>query len=127
MNERTAPGSLPSQRPDARRFVRAAIALSVEYTIDGDVVLRCESSDLGGGGLRLAMENELVPGTILTLRFYLPGDDREIVARGSSVMSFYSGPKPCFMHGVAFTQIDPADRARIVSLVERTLATGYLK
>jgi hypothetical protein len=90
--------------------------------MDSEAPQTCESADIGGGGIRLAMPHELSPGSVLLLRFRLPGAEREIIARGKSVMTFYSGTESMFMHGIAFTQIDAADQAEIVRFVEGVIA-----
>jgi c-di-GMP-binding flagellar brake protein YcgR len=124
MTERPLGPSANGTRPDARRHQRAPLETRVSYAIEDDGPHVCDSSDIGGGGIRLAMPGELEPGTVLLLRFRLPGSEREIVARGKSVMSFYSGAQARYMHGVAFTQIDAADQAEIVRFVDGVIATS---
>ena len=77
-----------------------------------------EAIDLGGGGVRLATDEDLPLGTVLLLRFRIPTSDREMVMRGRIVLSFYKANEQRFFHGIAFTQIDPADQAAIVRYVE---------
>lgn len=104
--------------PYRRRYVRVSVATEITYTREGDDVPKAgSSSDLGGGGVRLATEEDLPLGTILTLRFPLPGLDRVVVVRGRIVLSFYNAEDQRFMHGIAFTSIDPRDQEEIIRYV----------
>jgi c-di-GMP-binding flagellar brake protein YcgR len=76
--------------------------------------VRSRSSDLGGGGIRLGTDEDLPLGSVLLLRFKLPGGEREMLARGRIVLSFYNAEDRRFFHGIAFTQIDPRDQEEIV-------------
>ncbi len=101
-----------------RRYVRVAVATSVNYTRDGETTVHIgDSSDLGGGGIRLSTSEDLPLGCVLLLRFRIPTVDKEIVARGRIVLSFYNAENKQFFHGVAFTQIDPRDQEAIVAHV----------
>ena len=106
-----------------RKYVRAEVQLSVTYAREdagggrGDVPTQAEAIDLGGGGIRLATDEDLPLGTVLLLRFRVPDGDREMVMRGRIVLSFYKANEQRFFHGIAFTQIDPADQSQIVQYV----------
>jgi len=101
-----------------RRFVRVGLATSVTYTLEGqDTTHVGESNDLGGGGIRLATNEDLPFGAVLLLRFPLPGSGREVAARGRIVLSFFNAEFKQYNHGIAFTQIDPKDQAEIVRSV----------
>ena len=75
------------------------------------------SSDLGGGGVRLATDEDLPLGSVLVLRFTIPSVAREIMAKGRIVLSFYNAEDNRFFHGIAFTSIDPRDQEEIVKYV----------
>jgi c-di-GMP-binding flagellar brake protein YcgR len=77
-----------------------------------------EAIDLGGGGVRLATDEDLPLGAVLLLRFRVPSADRELVVRGRIVLSFYNANERRYFHGIAFTQIDPRDQTEIVRYVE---------
>jgi c-di-GMP-binding flagellar brake protein YcgR len=109
-------------RPETRRFARTPVSLPVSFAVFDDPPAPCEANDIGGGGMRIALEREYDPGTLMIVRFRLPGGEREIVARGKVVMSFYNGQEKRYMHGLAFTQIDPADQQSIVRFVEAAIA-----
>jgi c-di-GMP-binding flagellar brake protein YcgR len=114
-----------SQRSHVRRYLRAPVTMGVSYTLDGETENRhSHSSDLGGGGLRLATHEDLALGTVLLLRFTLPGAARETVARGRIVLSFFNADSAQFHHGIAFTQIDPRDQETIVAFVSAEVDRG---
>ena len=101
-----------------RRYVRVAVASTISYTReDGGPVKHGESSDVGGGGVRLATDEDLPLGAVLLLRFNVPTMEREVVARGRIVLSFYNAEDHRFFHGIAFTQIDPRDQEEIIKYV----------
>jgi c-di-GMP-binding flagellar brake protein YcgR len=101
--------------PYRRRYVRVSVDMPVTYARDGEKdTNNGQSSDLGGGGIRLATDEDLPLGSILLLRFALPQVEREIVVRGRIVLSFYNAEDGRFFHGVVFTHIDPRDQEEIV-------------
>ncbi len=114
------PGSV-SQNGDVpyrRRYVRVPVELPVRYARDGETEQKSgSSSDLGGGGIRLSSDEDLPLGTVLMLYFPVPGVDRDMVVKGRIVLSFYDAEAKRFLHGVAFTQIDPRDQEEIVRYV----------
>jgi len=111
-------GSRNGDLPYRRRYVRVAVDTSITYTRDGENEAKTgHSSDLGGGGIRLATDEDLPLGTVLLLRFPLPGIERDILVRGRIVLSFYNAEVKRFFHGIAFTQIDPRDQEEIIRYV----------
>ena len=101
-----------------RRYVRVDVTLPVSYTRESsDAAKLGSSSDLGGGGIRLATDEDLPLGEVLLLRFRLPNVERELIARGRIVLSFYNSQNERFFHGMAFTQIDPRDQDEIIRYV----------
>jgi len=124
---RNTPGVSDSPSPIAqesenptyrRRYVRIATSFPVSFVLDGsDEVVAGESSDLGGGGVRLATEGDLPLGALLLLRFRIPSIEREIAVRGRIVLSFFNAERRQFLHGVAFTHVDPTEQEAIVRYV----------
>ena len=113
-----------------RKYVRAQVQLSVQYSREdtatggrSEETKTAEAIDLGGGGVRLATDEDLPLGTVLLLRFRIPTVDHDMRMRGRIVLSFYKANEQRFFHGIAFTQIDPSDQAQIVRYVE-SLAKG---
>jgi c-di-GMP-binding flagellar brake protein YcgR len=114
-NETLAKGT---EIPYRRRYVRVAVATNIAYTVDGRPEAQTAySSDLGGGGIRIATDEDLPLGSSLLLRFPLPNVEREVTVRGRIVLSFYNAEDKRFLHGVAFTQIDPRDQEEIIRYV----------
>ncbi len=114
------PGQVVTQGGEVyrRRYVRVAVAMPVSYTREGEEPSKNgHMSDLGGGGIRLATDEDLPLGTVMLLRFTLPNLERELVARGRIVLSFYNAEDKRFFHGIAFTQIDPRDQEEIIGYV----------
>ncbi len=118
MNEQNETIAKNSEIPYRRRYVRVAVKTPTVYTIDGQAEMRhAQASDLGGGGIRIATDEDLPLGSVLLLRFPLPAVEREVVVRGRIVLSFYNAEEKRFLHGVAFTQIDPRDQEEIIRYV----------
>jgi c-di-GMP-binding flagellar brake protein YcgR len=118
VSEQHDAGSKTGDVPYRRRYVRVSVSTPVTYTREGDETPRTGfSSDLGGGGMRVASTEDLPLGSVLLLRYSLPGVEREIVARGRIVLSFYNAEDQRFFHGLAFTSIDPRDQDEIVRFV----------
>jgi c-di-GMP-binding flagellar brake protein YcgR len=115
LNEHTEPITLNVEAPYRRRYVRVPVSVPVPYEREGAEGIRHgRSSDLGGGGIRLGTDEDIPLGSVLLLRFKLPGGEREMLARGRIVLSFYNAEESRFFHGIAFTQIDPRDQEEIV-------------
>jgi c-di-GMP-binding flagellar brake protein YcgR len=97
-----------------RQYVRTAVSLPVQFTIEGNGP-RLEGAivDLGEGGMRLVSEKHAPARSSIKLSFKLPRGVQEIRARGRVVLSYYSAPEQKYHHGVAFTSIDKDDRAAI--------------
>jgi c-di-GMP-binding flagellar brake protein YcgR len=104
--------------PYRRRYVRVDVSTTVHYSLEGEEASKVgHTSDLGGGGIRLETVEDLPLGTVLLLRFPIPGGAREIVVRGRIVLSFYDAESKQFFHGIAFTHIDPRDQEEIIRYV----------
>jgi c-di-GMP-binding flagellar brake protein YcgR len=114
MDGRTADTGVPYRR----RYVRVSVDIPVTYARDGETESSSgQSSDLGGGGIRIASNEDMPLGSVMLLRFALPLVEREIVVRGRIVLSFYNAEDGRFFHGVVFTHIDPRDQEEIVRYV----------
>jgi c-di-GMP-binding flagellar brake protein YcgR len=96
-----------------RQYVRTAVSLPAEFTVEGNGPRLAGSVvDLGEGGMRLVSDKHAPARSTIKLSFKLP-DGPEIRARGRVVLSYYSAPEQKYHHGVAFTSIDREDRAAI--------------
>ena len=107
-----------------RKYVRAEVQLPVEYRREDesdaqiDATKDAQAIDLGGGGVRLATDEDLPLGTVLLLHVRIPSVERDMVMRGRIVLSFFKANEQRFYHGIAFTQIDPGDQVEIIRYVE---------
>ena len=118
MNEPSDGSTRGGEAPYRRRFVRVASEFPVSYSREGgDDSKQGQSADLGGGGIRVATDEDLPLGAVLLLRFKLPNGDREMVARGRIVLSFFNAEEQRFFHGTSFTHIDPRDQEEIIRYV----------
>lgn len=118
VSEREESAAKNADVPYRRRYVRVTVSTTISYTREGDDVPKVGySSDLGGGGVRLATDEDLPLGSVLLLRFPLPAAEREVIVRGRIVLSFYNAEDKRFMHGIAFTSIDPRDQEEIIRYV----------
>lgn len=110
----TAPQQAAPQTP--RRFARAVVDLPAQYVIEGQTEWHTSTiDDLGGGGVRLQTSEDVAAGTTLSLRFEVSGSPVSATARVA--MSLFDKTRDRFVHGVAFTAIDPEDQKIIVSRV----------
>ncbi len=114
-----------------RKDARANVQLDVDYAQEDarasalpEKTSRAVAIDLGAGGVRLATDEDLPLGTVLLLRFHVPSLERVVVARGRIVLSFYNANDQRYLHGIAFTQIDPRDQTEIRAYVEGLAERG---
>jgi hypothetical protein len=99
-----------------RRYARAAVDLPARYSIEGRPGWHTSMiDDLGGGGARLQTQEDVSAGTVLSLNFDIEGTPITVTAR--IAMSLFDKARARFVHGVAFTAIDPRHQATIVALV----------
>ena len=102
-----------------RQFVRVEVSLPVEFSLEGETNTHDGSVfDLGAGGMRLVASYDLPPRSNINLKFRLPAAERGILARGRVVLSFFQRNEQKFHHGVAFTSLDPKDKAIIAEFVD---------
>ena len=102
-----------------RQFVRVAVTLPVEFSVEGEPKPHDGSVfDLGAGGMRLVASYDLPARSNVGLKFHLPGTERTVQARGRVVLSFFARNEQKFHHGIAFTSIEQGDRTAILGFVE---------
>jgi len=107
--------------PAQRRFLRAAVDLPAAYLLaDGAQPCAARVVVLSAGGVRFETAEDLPSGTPLELRFALK--QREIVAKGHVVMSYFDAVSKRFGHGLAFTAIDPNAQDAIAAHVAELTA-----
>jgi c-di-GMP-binding flagellar brake protein YcgR len=99
-----------------RRFPRVPVDLAAQYAIEGQPDWHTSViDDLGGGGVRLETQEDVAAGTIVSLRFDVEGTSIRATARVA--MSLFDRSRARYVHGVAFTSIDPAQQRAIVRRV----------
>jgi c-di-GMP-binding flagellar brake protein YcgR len=114
--------SKSTRYPELRKYARTSASIDVSYARDGQQeAAPGEITDLGGGGLRLASEEDLPLGTVLLLRFRLPQSEHDVLARGRIVLSYWNAIERRYCHGIAFMQIGAADQGAIMRYVAEQL------
>jgi c-di-GMP-binding flagellar brake protein YcgR len=110
---------VPNETPSRRRTRRTATDFPATVIIPGgELILPGTALDVSAGGIRVATSSDLPAGQKIALRFTLPRDDREVLAIGRIVLSYFEAQQKHYLHGVAFTQISPEDQARIAKFVD---------
>lgn len=93
-----------------RRFIRFPVHVWVEQWTDQETYHQ-QSSNLSVGGVYLDRTVPHPEGTLVNLRFELPGDERPIECQGRIV--FPRGAEDDFGMGLEFVGLKPADEKRI--------------
>ena len=70
---------------EKRMFERVMAPVKIKYSLYGDGSGSGESRDISGGGIRLSLMEKLEEGTLLSLRFEIPGVPEEIQIQGKVV------------------------------------------
>ena len=120
MNEYSAvehilPSIAPHLFPDTfhrRENPRVVMGIPVSYRI-GKTITAAIAMNLSAGGMAIRTKNPPVRGTVLKVKFALPGSKRELEAEGVVCWSV-----PRAGTGVQFTKVRSADQALIDSFVE---------
>ncbi len=112
--------STQEDKSHQRRYYRANVEFPVTIIVPGhELVLAANAQDISSGGMRVASTTDLPPGQSIVLRFTLPGGDHEMLMRARIVLSFFDNSSKTFAHGIAFTQIAPADHEAIGAFVAK--------
>lgn len=106
---------------ERRKFVRLNAKVKVKYRVlKKDQAQESFTKDLGGGGIRLYLDEKLAVATPLALEIEIPGEVRPILAEGRVAWSKDlggEGMRNRFDAGIAFTKIDPMDQGKILKYV----------
>jgi uncharacterized protein (TIGR02266 family) len=105
---------------DRRAGPRIPLEMWVEERTDRELYYE-HGGELSVSGLFLDRSVPHPIGTVVTLAFTLPGDDRRIQVRGEIVSLSGSGE---FGMGVRFLDLADADRERIARFIARGLPGG---
>ncbi|HOW51599.1 MAG TPA: PilZ domain-containing protein [bacterium] len=112
-----------------RHFKRIEVTIRIRLKeSDTDIAAAFDIKDLSEGGMFVHSPLLWEPGERFDLVFTLPGTDREIVAKGEVARAedkylLFPGCAACDPipgMGIRFTQIAPADRARIKEFLAKT-------
>jgi uncharacterized protein (TIGR02266 family) len=96
-----------------REFPRVVMGIPVSYRI-GKTITAAIGMDLSGGGLAIRTNNPPVRGTVVKVKFALPGSKRELEVEG--VVTWSVGKAGV---GLQFTKVKAADQNAINSFVEQ--------
>lgn len=109
------------RRADRRREPRVPVELWVEAAA-GDELYFQRMANLSVGGAFFAHTVPHEVGTIVQLRFELPGDPEPLACKGEIVSARDEAGEPGM--GVRFLELRPADRLRLEQLVEKLEKLG---
>jgi uncharacterized protein (TIGR02266 family) len=97
----------PPTGKERRKSPRVALIAEIEYSSDSPAVTR-RLTDLSSDGIFIDTMSPLPPGTLISIRFNLPGEPLPIVVLGEVVW----GQEHVGM-GVRFMNLRPKDKDRI--------------
>jgi c-di-GMP-binding flagellar brake protein YcgR len=114
---------------ERRKFLRIEDSLPVRYTKAVKKMEEVEFKDtirvnIGGGGVKLILEENLPKGTILAMHISIPDPEEGFIpvfATGRVVWSEVIEENEKYGVGVEFLNIDEEDRRKIVKYVESRL------
>ena len=112
---------------ERRQFVRLDASVEVEHQVVKEPAAQISKSrNIGGGGIRLIIFERLQPNSEIKLKIKLPDNQPPInitgrVAWQEPFSISTEGEREHYDTGVEFTQINPADRARIEKFVFKYL------
>ena len=106
-----APHLFPENFPK-REHPRVVMGIPVSYKI-GKTITAAIAMDLSRGGMAIRTKNPPVRGTVLKVKFALPGSKRELEAEGVVCWSV-----PRAGTGVQFTKVKGADQSLLDDFVE---------
>jgi uncharacterized protein (TIGR02266 family) len=106
-----APHLFPGNFP-RREHARVVTGIAVSYRV-GKTITAALAMDVSGGGMAVRTNNPLVRGTVVKLKFALPGSRRELDAEAVVCWSVQRAGM-----GMRFTKIREADRDLIDAFVE---------
>jgi uncharacterized protein (TIGR02266 family) len=95
-----------------REHPRVVMGIPVSYRI-GKTITAALAMDVSGGGMAIRTNNPPVRGTVLKLKFALPGSRRELEAEAVVCWSVQKAGI-----GLQFTKVKPSDQALIDGFVE---------
>jgi uncharacterized protein (TIGR02266 family) len=113
--EHILPSIAPHLFPETfhkREYPRVVMGIPVSYRI-GKTITAAIAMDLSCGGMAIRTNHPPVRGTVLKVKFALPGSKRQLEAEGVVCWSLLRAGT-----GMQFTKVKPADQALIDGFVE---------
>ncbi len=107
------------RKADRRTAPRVAIELWMEEVLGDDVYFR-RTGNLGEGGVYFDKAIPHPLGTMVTLKFALPGDKEMVVARGE-VVNIATGDDPGLGMGVKFITVEGNGQERVRGFIKSVL------
>lgn len=106
---------------ERRIFERIEASMKIRYEVieKSPALKKAISKDISGGGIKLALEESLNPGTNLKLDIEIPGEKNKITTAYGKVAwnkkVEISGPRPTVYYetGIQFTKVDPLTVGKI--------------
>jgi uncharacterized protein (TIGR02266 family) len=105
-----APHLFPNDH-NRRAHPRAVLGISVAYRL-GNTIAAAVTLNIGHGGLAIRTTSPLAPGTLVRVRFRLPGVPREVDAEAQVMWA-----ERRVGMGLQFTRIDAADQTAVDEFV----------
>ncbi|MDP3028753.1 MAG: TIGR02266 family protein [Deltaproteobacteria bacterium] len=104
-------------RKERRRVSRKAVRLEIYYSTPMDIFTSL-SQNLNEGGIFIETDRPSPIGTVVEIKFYLPGDHKPIETHGLVVWSTTSPPEKDTGHpragmGIEFESLNNQDKERI--------------
>jgi uncharacterized protein (TIGR02266 family) len=112
-----APHLFPNDH-NRRAHPRAVLGISVAYRL-GNTIAAAVTLNIGHGGLAIRTTSPLAPGTLVRVRFRLPGVPREVDAEAQVMWA-----ERRVGMGLQFTRIDAADQTAIDEFVRAHFFTN---
>lgn len=105
-------------RPEGGRLEREDLYFGVQYRVE-DRLLFDFAQNISEGGLFIASEAALPVSTVISLEFFLPGDQKPIVVSGRVVWTVNGELDQPSGMGIEFEKLDDSARRRIRQLMRR--------
>jgi uncharacterized protein (TIGR02266 family) len=110
--------ALPAEPAEPSRLEREELFFGVQYRV-GDRLLTDFAQNISEGGLFIATETALPVSTVISLEFYLPGNQEPVVVSGRVVWTVNGGPEQPSGMGIEFQNLDDSALGRIRQLMRR--------
>jgi uncharacterized protein (TIGR02266 family) len=102
-------------KEERRRAKRIAIDIWIEAEEKDDIYFQ-RAANMSAGGAFFAQTLPHPPGTLVSLKFTLPGESNEIHCKGKVV----EGHAEALGMGVEFVDLAETDRTRIQALIDKS-------